>query len=154
MIDELDKNIIALLQGDIPIDSRPYKIMADRTGISEDLFIERVQAMINKGIIRRFGATLYHQKAGFRANAMVAWNVPEEIIDETGEKMAGFQEVSHCYHRMAQKDWPFNLFTMIHGSSRDECLKTAEDLSKATGIKEYQVLFSEKEFKKTSMEYF
>lgn len=154
MIDDLDKKIIGLLQGDLPVKSQPYKAMADQAGITEDIFFKRVQAMIDKGIIRRFGATLYHQEAGFNANAMVAWIVPEEIIDKIGEKMAQLREVTHCYQRRVQKDWRYNLYTMIHGDSRDECVRIAENMSRITGIKEYRLLFSEEEFKKTSMEYF
>ena len=154
MVDDLDKKIIGLLQEDLPIESRPYKIMADQIGVTEDIFLERIQAMIDKGIIRRFGATLYHQEAGFSANAMVAWIVPEEIIDKIGKKMAQLREVTHCYQRSVQREWKYNLYTMIHGDNRDECFKIAENMSRITGIKEYRLLFSEKEFKKTSMEYF
>jgi DNA-binding Lrp family transcriptional regulator len=154
MVDDLDKKIIVFLQKDLPIETRPYKIMADQIGITEDIFLERIQVMIDKGIIRRFGATLYHQEAGFSANAMVAWIVPEEMIDKIGKKMAQLREVTHCYQRSVQKDWKYNLYTMIHGDSRDECFKIAENMSRITGIKEYRLLFSEKEFKKTSMEYY
>jgi DNA-binding Lrp family transcriptional regulator len=154
MIDDLDKKIISLLQGDIPVEAKPYANMAAQLGISEGLFLERVQAMIDRKIIRRFGATLYHQKAGFKTNVMVAWNVPDDIIDETGEKMAQYSEVSHCYHRLAQKDFKYNLYTMVHTDSREQCIRTAERMSRETGIKDYSLLFSKKEFKKSSMEYF
>ncbi|MBN1625536.1 MAG: Lrp/AsnC family transcriptional regulator, partial [Deltaproteobacteria bacterium] len=110
--------------------------------------------LIEEGVIRRFGATLYHQEAGFRSNAMVAWVVPEEKIEETGRVMAEFREVTHCYERRPQKDWKYNLYTMIHGDSRDECFEIALRISKNTGIHEFNLLFSEKEFKKSSMEYF
>jgi len=110
--------------------------------------------MVDSGIIRRFGATLHHQKAGFSANAMVAWIVPDSKVEEAGRIMAGFREVSHCYQRVTQGDWKYNVYTMIHGNSRDECREIARRISKNTGINEYAVLFSVKEFKKTSMEYF
>ena len=106
------------------------------------------------GIIRRFGATLRHQEAGFKANAMIAWKAPEGTIGEMGKTLARFREVSHCYHRAPKGDWPYNLYAMVHGGSRDECREIAERMSSATGLTEYAVLFSEKEFKKTSMEYF
>ena len=154
MIDELDKKIIGLLQKDLPLDPRPFAVMADQIGITEDKFVERVRVMINKGIIRRFGATLYHQEAGFSSNAMVAWAVPDEKIEETGRAMAEFREVTHCYQRRPQKDWEYNLYTMIHGDNRDECYEIARRMSGDTGIKEYVLLFSVKEFKKTSMRYF
>lgn len=154
MVDGLDKKIINLLQKDIPVDPRPYKIIADHLGSEEDEILKRIEAMVRKGVIRRFGATLYHQEAGFSANAMVAWVIPEDKVDETGHTMAGFREVTHCYHRRPQKDWKYSLYTMVHGDSREECYNIAKKMSEKTGIKEYSLLFSEKEFKKTSMEYF
>lgn len=154
MIDDLDKKIISLLQKDIPIAQRPYKVLADQIGIHEDEFIRRTESMVDSGVIRRFGATLYHQEAGFSANAMVAWVIPNDKIDEIGETMAGFREVTHCYQRSPQKDWKYNLYTMIHGDTREDCYDIAKKMSKKTGMKDYSLLFSEKEFKKTSMEYF
>jgi siroheme decarboxylase len=154
MVDDPDKKIIGLLQGDIPMDLRPFAIMADQVGITEEQFLSRVKSMVDSGIIRRFGATLHHQKAGFSANAMVAWIVPDSKVEEAVRIMAGFREVSHCYQRVTQGDWKYNVYTMIHGNSRDECREIARRISKNTGINEYAVLFSEKEFKKTSMEYF
>ena len=154
MIDELDKKIIGLLQKDLPLDPRPFNLMARKIGITEDEFVERVRSLIETGVIRRFGATLYHQEAGFSSNAMVAWIVPEDRIEDIGQAMSKFREVTHCYQRRTQKDWKYNLYTMIHGDSRDECREIARRLSLGTGIKDYVLLFSEKEFKKTSMEYF
>jgi DNA-binding Lrp family transcriptional regulator len=154
MVDDPDKKIIGLLQDDIPMDPRPFAIMADQVGITEEQFLSRVKSMVDSGIIRRFGATLHHQKAGFSANAMVAWIVPDSKVEEAGRIMAGFREVSHCYQRVTQGDWKYNVYTMIHGNSRDECREIARRISKNTGINEYAVLFSEKEFKKTSMEYY
>lgn len=154
MIDELDKKIISLLQKDIPVAPKPYEIIADKLGVREDEILKRIEAMVRDGVIRRFGATLYHQEAGFSANAMVAWVVPEDKIDETGHVMAGFREVTHCYYRKPQKDWKYNLYTMVHGDTREECYDIAKKMSAETGMKKYSLLFSEKEFKKTSMEYF
>ena len=154
MIDELDRKIISHIQGDLPLDFQPFSILAERMGISEKRLIERVKYLKGKGIIRRFGATLRHQEAGFGANAMVAWVVPEDRIEEAGKTMAQFREVTHCYERRPQKDWKYNVYTMIHGDSREECHRIAQDLSRRTGISDYALLFSEKEFKKTSMEYF
>ncbi len=154
MIDDLDKKIISLIQGDLPIDRRPFAILAETLGISEETFIERVKNLKKQGALRRFGATLRHQKAGYDSNAMVAWLVPDERIDAVGEKLAQFREVSHCYQRNPQGDWHYNLFSMVHGSDRDQCREIAERMSQAVGIKDYILLFSEKEFKKTSMEYF
>ena len=154
MIDELEKRIIALIQGDLPLDPRPFAMMAKSLGITEDAFVEKVKSLKKRGIIRRFGATLRHQGAGFSSNAMVAWLVPDERIEGVGKDMANFREVTHCYQRRPQKGWKYNLYTMVHGDNRDECLQIAKRMSQQAGISEYILLFSEKEFKKTSMEYF
>ncbi len=154
MLEEIDKKIISQIQKDLPVHPKPFALMAEKIGIPEREFIERVRDLKKKGIIRRFGATLRHQEAGFRANAMIAWKSPESVVSEMGKNLARFREVSHCYHRPPKGDWPYNLYTMVHGASRDECHAIARRMSKATGLNDYAVLFSEKEFKKTSMEYF
>ncbi|MGD2125452.1 MAG: Lrp/AsnC family transcriptional regulator [Desulfobacteraceae bacterium] len=154
MIDDLDKKIIQLIQGDLPLDRRPFAILAEKLGITEDEFVEKVRGLKEQGIIRRFGATLRHQEAGLSSNAMVAWKVPDERIEEVGKAMAEFREVTHCYQRKKEKGWSYNLYTMIHGDDEDECHRIAQRMSQETAIEEYALLFSEKEFKKTSMEYF
>jgi len=154
MIDDVDKKVIQLIQGDLPLDLRPFAVLAEKAGISEEEFVERVASLKKKGIIRRFGATLRHQEAGFSSNAMVAWIVPEKRIEEVGKGMAKFRAVTHCYQRNTHKGWPYNLYTMIHGDGRDKCREIAEQMSQKVGIQEYILLFSEKEFKKTSMKYF
>jgi DNA-binding Lrp family transcriptional regulator len=110
--------------------------------------------MAATGEIRRFGATLKHQKAGFGANVMVAWYVPEEDVDRIGAIMSERPEISHCYHRINCLDWPYNLYTMIHGRSKDDCQAVVEALCAATGLDDYAMLFSLKELKKVSMRYF
>jgi siroheme decarboxylase len=154
MIDDLDKKVIRLIQGDIPLDERPFFTMARQIGISEEEFLKRVEGLVARGIIRRFGATLRHQEAGFNSNAMVAWLVPEERLEEVGEAFSASREVTHCYHRRPQKDWPYNLFTMIHGENREACHEIAARMAESVHIKDFALLFSEKEFKKTSMAYF
>ncbi len=154
MIDDLDKKVISLIQGDLPVDKRPFAILAEKIGISEEEFLERVNNLKNRGVLRRFGATLRHQKAGYGANSMVAWLVPDDRIDEVGTRLAQFREVSHCYQRNPQGDWQYNLFSMVHGNSQEQCYEIAATMSKTVGVEDYMLLFSEKEFKKTSMEYF
>jgi len=154
MIDDLDKKVIGLIQGDLPVEPRPFASLAEEMGISEEDFLERVNNLKNRGVLRRFGATLRHQKAGYGANAMVAWMVPDDRIDEVGTRLAQFREVTHCYQRNPQGDWPYNLFSMVHGNSQEQCHEIAAAMSKTVGVKDYRLLFSEKEFKKTSMEYF
>ena len=105
MIDDLDKKIIGFIQGDLPLDLRPFAVMADKIGITEDECVERIRSLKEKGIIRRFGATLRHQEAGFSSNAMIAWLVPDDRVEEVGRTMADFREVTHCYQRRPEKDW-------------------------------------------------
>jgi DNA-binding Lrp family transcriptional regulator len=154
MIDERDKIIIGLIQGDLPLQKKPFAKMAESIGMTESEFLERIRALKASGVIRRFGATLRHQEAGFSSNAMVAWIVPDDRIADVGKAMAEFREVTHCYQRRPQKDWKYNLFTMVHGDDKDACYQVAKRMSEATGMDEYILLFSEKEFKKTSMAYF
>jgi siroheme decarboxylase len=154
MIDELDKKIIRLIQGDLPLALRPFAVLAEEIGITEEQFINRVKILIENGAIRRFGATLRHKQAGISSNAMAAWFVPDDKIEETGKALAKFKEVTHCYQRAPQHDWKYNLYTMIHGKNDDDCRTIAQRMSQTVGITDYILLFSEKEFKKTSMEYF
>jgi DNA-binding Lrp family transcriptional regulator len=154
MIDERDKAIIGLIQGDLPLQKQPFAKMAESIGITETEFIERIRSLKASGVIRRFGATLRHQEAGFSSNAMVAWIIPDDRIEEVGKAMAEFREVTHCYQRRPQKDWKYNLFTMVHGDDKEACYQVAKRMSQTTGMNEYILLFSEKEFKKTSMSYF
>jgi len=154
MLTELDKKIISSIQGDIPITERPYLEIAEHLGISEELLLERLEKLCDEGVIRRFGATLRHQKSGYEANAMVAWQVDEADIDSVGERMAAFREVSHCYRRNPQNDWPYNLYTMIHAKDEASCREIARNISAETSIDNYTLLFSREELKKTSMEYF
>jgi len=154
VIDDLDKKIISMIQGDLPVEPRPFSLVAEKLGTAEEDLIRRIRALKDRGVIRRFGATLRQQVAGFQSNAMVAWKVPEERIEEVGKTMARFREVTHCYQRMPQGDWKYNLYTMIHGEGREECYEIASRMSRKAGVDDYVLLFSEEEFKKTSMEYF
>ena len=154
MLTELEKRIIASIQDDIAITERPYLEIAEKLKISEKMLLEKLQDLCDRGVIRRFGATLRHQKSGFEANAMVAWIVDENRIDEVGEKMASFNAVSHCYRRNPTDDWPYNLYTMIHAMDEESCLEIARKLSVKASVSNYTLLFSRKELKKTSMKYF
>lgn len=151
---EIEKRICKEVQEDIPLTSRPFKELADKTGILEDDFILKINEFLENGYIRRFGAALRHRKAGITANGMGVWVVPEPERERVGKIMASFKEVSHCYERPSFEDWPYNLFTMIHGRTKEECFEVAKKISEATGIKEYNLLFSSQEFKKESMVYF
>jgi DNA-binding Lrp family transcriptional regulator len=154
MLTDLEKKIIALLQTDIPVVKRPFLVMAEQIGITEDEFLKVLKDLNDQGIIRRFGATLKHQKSGFKANAMVAWKVDEDRVEKTGNIMATFQEITHCYRRNPAPGWKYNLYTMVHASDEDECYAIVKKISKAVGEDEYELLFSRKELKNTSMTYF
>lgn len=154
-ITELDTKIMKCLQDDMPSTLTPYKDIAESTGTTEEQVIARINAYREKKWIRRFGATLRHPKAGFKANGMGVWKVPNpEDRQRLGEEMASFPEVSHCYERSSFDDWPYNLFTMIHGESKEDCEEVARRISEKTGVKEYDMLYSSREFKKSSMKYF
>ncbi len=154
MLTDLEKKIISLLQTDIPVVKRPFLVMAEQIGITEDKFLEVLKNLDKRGMIRRFGATLKHQKSGFKANAMVAWKVEENRVEKTGNIMSTFQEITHCYRRDPAPGWKYNLYTMVHASDEDECYAIVKKISEAVGENEYELLFSRKELKKTSMTYF
>ena len=154
MLTEIEKRVIAAIQSNIDVTSRPYRQIAKRLNIPEDRLLEILQNLCARGVIRRFGATIRHQKSGFTANAMVAWQVEEERIETVGKIMAGFRQVSHCYRRNPTGDWPYNLYTMIHGKSEADCRETARKIAAKAGLDTYQLLFSTRELKKISMTYF
>jgi siroheme decarboxylase len=154
MLTELEKKIIASIQKDMAVAERPYLKIAQNLGISEAQLLEKLKGLCNREVIRRFGATLRHQRTGFTANAMVAWKVDEGRIEAVGQKMAAFQQVSHCYRRNPSHDWPYNLYTMVHASDERSCRETARKMSEAASVKDYTLLFSRQELKKTSMVYF
>ena len=154
MLTDLEKKIIAAIQEDMAITERPYLEISKRLGITEDTLLETLQSLCDRGIIRRYGATLRHQKTGFTANAMAAWQVDENRVEEVGNRLASFKQVSHCYRRNPTKSWPFNLYTMIHANDKASCRQTARRMSQETGVQNYSLLFSRKELKKTSMVYF
>lgn len=154
MLTELEKKVIAALQGDIPIIAQPYVQIARRLDIAEETLLEIIAGLHKRGIMRRFGATLRHQKSGFDANAMTAWQVEEARIEEVGRIMAGFKQVTHCYRRDPTAQWPYNLYTMIHAGSEEACRRIAREMAEKSGIAVYKLLFSRRELKKTSMQYF
>ena len=151
-ISELDKKIVRLLQGEFPLVSEPYKVLAAEIGISEEELLARVTALREEKKIRKIGAVL--REVGFTSNCLCVWDVPDECMDETAARMAEHPRVSHCYERNRATGWHYNLYTMIHGYSREECEAIAAELSTATGIADRRMLYTKKEWKKTAMRYF
>ncbi len=149
-MDELDLELLRVAQDGLELTERPYRVWGEVLGISEEEVIVRLQALEDEGIVRRFAATIGHRALGILANALIAWRVPPERVDEAGSIYAAAEEVTHCYERATALDWPYNIYTMVHSRSREECLQIADRLSERSGISEYIVLFSEKEYKKIS----
>lgn len=148
-----DGKIIEFLQGDIPLDTNPYKELADSLQMSEDEIVNRIITLMENSVIRRFGAVLRHHKAGYKANAMVAWRVDEKQQDKVGQLFSEFKAVSHCYLREVDKRFPFNLFTMVHALKEDELYVLIKKMSEVSNCKKYIILKTLEEFKKTSMIY-
>ena len=149
-----DRRLLGQIQGDLPLCLTPFVQVAWKAGWKEEVLLRRVRGFVRRGMIRRFGAILRHQKAGYQGNAMVVWKVGEEEIPRVSQAMASFPPVSHCYLRPPFPDWPFNLYTMVHGKDEKDCRRIALRISKKTGIKDYRLLFSKREHKKSSMTYF
>lgn len=154
MLDDIDRQLIQCIGGDIGESRYPYREIAAELGLSEDEVLARLQAFQAQGVFRRLGAILRHQLAGFTANGMSVWDVPDDAVAQIGARMAEYPEITHCYERPRLPEWPYNLYAMIHAASREECEAIATRIAGEVGITAYQVLYSVREFKKTSMQYF
>lgn len=154
MFSQLDKDIIIRLQGELPLVSQPYKAIAEELGLSETELLNRIIELRSAGVLRRLGALLHHRKAGYSANAMVVWRIPEEKAEEIGIAMSSITSVSHCYQRATSTNWNYNMFTMVHARSEQQCEKIIAKIADTIQIYEYEMLYSIKEFKKSSMQYF
>jgi DNA-binding Lrp family transcriptional regulator len=149
-----EKAIIRVCQDDLPLVSRPWAEEARALGMDEAALIEKLRAMRDDGILRRFAAVLRHNEAGFSANGMACWRVPEGRIEEVGERLAADSRVSHCYWRPTFEDWPYPLFSMVHCESREDVRAIVAELSQAVGVTDYEILWSAREFKKERVRYF
>jgi DNA-binding Lrp family transcriptional regulator len=147
---------VRIMQRDLPVTTAPFVDYAKELGVSLPALQSMHARFLETGRMRRFAAVLHHRKAGFSANAMGVWAVrgDDAEIVRMGEMMAGFRAVSHCYRRPSYPDWPYNLFTMIHGKSKEDCEATLAAISEKTGIREYGALYSSKEYKKVRVRYF
>jgi len=151
---EADKDFIRELQEDLPLKPHPFDDMAHRLGMTVNELFQKLDQFQQMGFMRRYAAILRHQNAGFTANGMVCWRVPEEQVQEVGETTASFPQVSHCYQRPTYPDWPYSLFSMIHARDEEKCKRIAQKISEKTGITDYAILFSTKEYKKERVKYF
>lgn len=155
-----EKKVARQVQGDIPLDKRPFETIARRIGVAEEEVIETLKRLQERGVIRRFGAVLRHTRVGFSENAMVIWAVPEKRCEEIGSLLASYKEISHCYERTPPFEGVYNLFTMVHlrgdpgeTGTVDRMGVFVRKISAAIGIGQYRILRTLEEFKKSSMEY-
>jgi DNA-binding Lrp family transcriptional regulator len=152
--DERDIAVIKALQGDMPIVSEPYAPAAEQLGMAQEDLLAHLEQMQERRLLRRVAAILFHRRAGFSANGMGVWKVPNDRVMELGPRMAAFRGISHCYQRPTYKDWPYSIFTMAHGRSKDECDAILDSIADLTGVDERATLYSSTEFKKIRLLYF
>jgi DNA-binding Lrp family transcriptional regulator len=152
--DEFDQAVIRATQGDLPVVPEPYAPAARALDISQDRLLKHLQGMQERRLLRRVAAILFHRRAGFSANGMGVWKVPEDRIMELGPQMAAYRGISHCYQRPTYADWPYSIFTMAHGRSKEECDAILASIAADTGIDDRATLYSSTEFKKIRLLYF
>ncbi|MBK7416360.1 MAG: AsnC family transcriptional regulator [Dechloromonas sp.] len=153
-MDELDRALIVATQAGLPLVARPYAALAEQLTMSEDEVMARLQGLLNSGMIRRIGAVPNHYAIGWTANGMTVWDVADEQVDQLGALVGALPFVTHCYRRpRALPAWPYNLFAMVHGSSRDECSAKAEEIRALLGAacRGNDILYSTKILKKTGL---
>jgi DNA-binding Lrp family transcriptional regulator len=153
-LSDWDVQVICVAQEDLPVTERPFAEQAAAIGGTEEVLLATLQSFLDRKLMRRFAAVMNHRTAGFKANAMGVWAVPEEQLEEIGPQMAGFAAVSHCYKRPTYEDWPYTVFTMVHGRTGKDCEATIEAIRDETGIDEYALLWSIKEYKKVRLRYY
>ncbi|MRI58408.1 MAG: Lrp/AsnC family transcriptional regulator [Epsilonproteobacteria bacterium] len=153
-LEPLHYKLILALQEDIEAVEKPFERVVEELGIDYETLEKEAKRLQDGGYMRRFASILYHRKAGFSANAMVVWDVDESRAEEIGEKVAQFRAVSHCYLRPTFQNWPYSLFSMIHGRSKEEVQEVVEEIAKEIEPKEYRYLYSTREFKKQRIKYF
>jgi DNA-binding Lrp family transcriptional regulator len=154
--DETDVAVIRALQGPMKVSDRPYDVAADAVGMEPGVFLEHLSGMVDRKLLRRVAAILFHRRAGFSANGMGVWRVPEDEIPETGRRMAAFRGISHCYQRPTYPDWPYSVFTMAHGRSKQECDAVLDSIAEECGLAgpDRATLYSSTEYKKVRLHYF
>ena len=153
-ISPIERRVIEGIQNSIPLIPEPFKYYSFRLNLAPNKLLEILDNLIRKGVIRRFGAILSHRKLGYKYNVMAAWEVPEAKIDKCARKISSFKAVTHCYQRPVFPDRPYSLYSMIHCRTEDDCKLIVKNILKETGIRNYKLLLSEKEYKKRRLIYF
>jgi siroheme decarboxylase len=153
-LSDLEVAAIRISQEDLPLVERPFAAEAEQIGTDEETLLAMLRSFKERKLMRRFAAVMNHRSAGYKANAMGVWAVPDEQLDEMGPRMAGFAFVSHCYKRPTYDDWPYSVFTMVHGHNARDCEQTIAAIQAETGVEDYALLWSIKEYKKTRVRYF
>jgi siroheme decarboxylase len=154
--DDTDIAVIRALQGPMEVTDRPYDAAASEVGMPTDAFLGHLRGMVDRKLLRRVAAILFHRRAGFSANGMGVWRVPEDRIAEIGSRMAAVRGISHCYQRPTYPDWPYSVFTMAHGRSKEECDAILDSIADEHGLHgdDRAVLYSSTEYKKVRLRYF
>ena len=153
-MDQIDRALIVATQAGLPLVPRPYELIAEQLGITEASVMTRLQGLLDSGMIRRIGAVPNHYAIGWTANGMTVWDVADERVDQLGALVGALPFVTHCYRRTrALPAWPYNLFAMVHGSSRDECSSKAEEIRVLLGAacRANDILYSTRILKKTGL---
>jgi DNA-binding Lrp family transcriptional regulator len=153
-LSDLELAAIRVVQEDLPLVERPFAAEGELIGCDEATVLELLQSFKERKLMRRFAAVMNHRSAGYKANAMGVWAVPEAQLDEVAPLMAGFAHVSHCYRRPTYDDWPYSVFTMVHGHNARDCEDTIAAIREETGVDDYALLWSVKEYKKVRVRYF
>jgi len=151
---EEDLSYVRVLQQDLPLEPTPFQGWAESLGVSQEEMFAKARGFEASGVMRRFAAVLRHQKAGFVANGMICWCIPEERLPDLGHRLASYPQVSHCYHRPVYPDWPYNVFSIVHALSREGCEEMARRMSQEIGVDDYVILYSTREYKKKRVRYY
>jgi DNA-binding Lrp family transcriptional regulator len=152
--DQFDRDVVVATQGNLPVVPEPWAPAAEQLGIPVDDLLAHLRGMQERGLLRRVAGILFHRRAGFSANGMGVWKVPEDQIEEIGPQMAAFRGISHCYQRPTYEDWPYQVFTMAHGRSKEECDAILDAIAAQFPIEDRATLYSSTEFKKVRLLYF
>jgi len=155
-LDDANRQLIAMIQNGVPVTERPYEKIARQLGVSEDEIVTRIAALLDSGVIKRFGVVVRHHELGYRENAMVVWDVPDNQVHSIARQIKSYSFVTLCYRRARQlPEWPYNLFCMIHGKSRDQVMRYLEEMIDTHNWHDYprDVLFSKRRFKQSAANY-